>query len=130
MLFSTSKDKTIKMWDLQSEKEVFQYALSFTPSSVLYESRQKLLFAIESNKIHVFDSQLCIDKPIKVIQESKPISYAILDDNSRLWVASDKNVSIHNFKLNFNIWGVNSNRGNLWLIMSHAWAPYDFNTKI
>ena len=61
--------------------------------SILYESKQKLLIAIESNKLHIFDSQMCIDKPIKIISETKTISYAVLDNYSRLWVACDKNVS-------------------------------------
>ena len=33
IFFSTSKDKTIKTWHLENEKEIFQYVLNFTPSS-------------------------------------------------------------------------------------------------
>lgn len=92
-LFSSSKDKTIKMWDLHTEKEVFQYSLTSTVHLLQFEHKQKLLFTVDSSKILVWDTQMGIDKPLKVLQESKQINFIVIDSDSRLWTAHDKYVS-------------------------------------
>ena len=83
------------MWNLNTEKEMFQYSISTSVSLLQYEQRQKLLFTVDSNKIHVWDTEMGIDKPIKVMQESKQINFIVIDENARLWTAYDKHVSSH-----------------------------------
>ena len=95
LLFSASKDKTIKMWNLDSEKEEFQYSLPFITTILAFEKKQRLLFTAEGCRIHVWDTQMSFtDKALKILQESKQINFLVVDSQSRLWVAFDKYVSL------------------------------------
>ena len=110
-LFSSSKDKSIKMWDLQNEKEFLQLTMPNHVSFMKFEKVQKLLFTVDGCKIQVWDTQICSDKPIKVLQESKNVNFIMFDEKSRLWVAFDKYVRIYITKLLKNSMDLKKNPG-------------------
>ncbi|XP_022162800.1 kinesin-like protein KIF21A [Myzus persicae] len=69
MLFSASKDKTVKIWDLNSGKEI--QTLAGHPNSVVaikYDEYAQLVFSVTSSYVRVWDMRL--SKCIKTLSSS------------------------------------------------------------
>lgn len=94
-LFTSGKDKTIKMWDLVDEKELIEYQMPNSIEVASFDPSERTLYTVDGSKISAWDTKSGSDKPLKVISESKSVSFIDVDDFGRLWVAADKVVKCY-----------------------------------
>ena len=92
-LFTSGRDKLIKMWDLVDDKEVLQYSMPSPVELLAFDSKQRILYTVDGGKVSAWDTETGNEKPLKVITENKPIQFVENDDCGRLWIAVDKTVS-------------------------------------
>ncbi|CAG5105149.1 Oidioi.mRNA.OKI2018_I69.chr1.g1878.t2.cds [Oikopleura dioica] len=94
-LFTSGRDKLIKMWDLVDDKEVLQYSMPSPVELLAFDSKQRILYTVDGGKVSAWDTETGNEKPLKVITENKPIQFVETDDCGRLWIAVDKTVKCY-----------------------------------
>lgn len=71
LLFSGSKDRSVKIWDLNSQKEI--QSLSEHPNlvnAVKYSEQMKLVFSVSSSYVKVWDLRIKPNVCIKTLSSS------------------------------------------------------------
>lgn len=91
-LFTSGRDKLIKMWDLVDDKEILQYQMPSAVELLAFDAKMRVLYTVDGGKISAWDTETGSEKPLKVITESKSIQFVEIDECGRLWVAVDKTV--------------------------------------
>ena len=89
-LISSSKDKTVKVWDLVALKEMGSITLGSSISVIEY--RDNVLYLAEGNKLHIYDISISFEKSMKSLQEMKNINFVKIDAHNRLYTIQDKAV--------------------------------------
>ena len=92
-LFTSGRDKLIKMWDLVDDREVLQYQMASAVELLAFDAKKRVLYTVDGGKISAWDTESGSEKPLKVITESKSIQFVEIDECGRLWLVIDKTVS-------------------------------------
>ena len=89
-LVSSSKDKTVKVWDLIASKELGSIILNSAISVIEYS--QNLLYLAEGNKLQIYDISISFETALKSLQEVKNINFMKIDNHNRLYTIQEKTV--------------------------------------
>merc|ERR1711892_1132497 len=92
-LISSSKDKSVKVWDLVALKEMGSITLSSSISVIEY--RDNVLYLAEGNKLHIYDIYISFEKSMKSLQEMKNINFVKIDAHNRLYTIQDKAIKCY-----------------------------------
>lgn len=92
-LISSSKDKSIRVWNLDTEKEIGEINLSHTVNVIEYQNY--MLYLAVSNKLHIFDISISFEKELKIIQEIKNINFVRIDAKNRLFTVQEKTIKCY-----------------------------------
>ena len=98
-LISSSKDKTVKVWDLVASKELGSIVLNSAISVIEYS--KNLLYLAEGNKLQIYDISISFDTALKSLQEVKNINFMKIDNQNRLYTVQEKTVIFQIFRHSF-----------------------------